>query len=80
MVSVSGDDELENKYRRSVLDIAILQDHIGEQHHSFPLCSGASNWLSNRLVEHFSQVSMHPQRSGNVSKQRLVTGFFFNLF
>lgn len=36
MVIVSGEDELENKYRRSVLDIAILQDHIGEQHRSFP--------------------------------------------
>lgn len=30
MVLVSGDDELETKYRRSVLDVAILQDHLGE--------------------------------------------------
>lgn len=28
---VAGYNDLEEKYRRSILDIAILQDHIGEQ-------------------------------------------------
>lgn len=28
---VAGETELEAKYRRSVLDVAILQDHIGER-------------------------------------------------
>jgi len=27
---VAGENDLEAKYRRSVLDVAILQDHIGE--------------------------------------------------
>lgn len=39
---VSGEDELENKYRRSVLDVAILQDHLGEQHPSFPSSTSRS--------------------------------------
>lgn len=28
---VAGENDLEGKYKRSILDIAILQDHIGEQ-------------------------------------------------
>ena len=27
---VAGENDLEERYRRSILDIAILQDHIGE--------------------------------------------------
>lgn len=36
---VSGENDLEAKYRRSILDIAILQDHIGEQHFYVPSCN-----------------------------------------
>lgn len=28
---VAGENDLEAKYKRSILDVAILQDHIGEQ-------------------------------------------------
>lgn len=47
LLIVSGEDELENKYRRSVQDVAILQNHIGELHRLFPLCTEASTWLGD---------------------------------
>lgn len=36
---VAGETELEAKYRRSVLDVAILQDHIGERQLYVALCN-----------------------------------------
>ncbi|XP_075892138.1 dynein regulatory complex protein 12 [Nelusetta ayraudi] len=64
---ISGEDELENKYRRSVLDIAILQDHIALQRESVKSIQSERAELKRRVRDMEHKLAQEQQDHRDVT-------------